>query len=62
MVTENQAALQATLDFGFRKLGPARWGPASASEAAAELANAETRPDGDPWVRTRPGLLTRPRT
>jgi len=54
VVTENQAALQATLDFGFRELGPARWEPASASEAAAELANAETRPGGDPWGEDPP--------
>ena len=54
MVIENQAALQATLDFGFRKLGPARWEPASASEAAAELANTETRPGGDPWGEDPP--------
>ena len=51
VVTENQAALQATLDFGFRKLGPAKWEPAPASEAAAELASEETRPGGDPWGR-----------
>jgi hypothetical protein len=49
VVAENREALQATLDFGFRKLGPARWEPGAASEAAAELANKETRPSGDPW-------------
>ena len=54
VVTENQAALQATLDFGSRKLGPARWEPTSASEAAAELTNTETRPGGDPWGEDPP--------
>src|SRR5690349_12470433 len=54
VVSEGQAALQATLRFGQRHLGPAKWEPASGSEAAAELANAEVRPNGDPWGEDQP--------
>jgi hypothetical protein len=48
-VTENRAALQATIEFGTRKLQAPIWEPATDSEAAAELANTENRADGSPW-------------
>jgi hypothetical protein len=54
VVSEGQAAFQATLRFGQRHLGPAKWEPAPGSEAAAELANAEVRPNGDPWGEDQP--------
>jgi hypothetical protein len=49
VVSDGQAALDATLRFGQRHLGPAKWEPASGSEAAAELSNNQTRQDGSPW-------------
>ena len=48
-VTENRAALQATIDFGIRKLQASKWEPAPGSEAADELVNTEVRADGSPW-------------
>lgn len=49
VVVEGRAALQATLDFGARHVGPAKWEPKSGSQAAVELANTEVRQDGTPW-------------
>lgn len=54
VVSEGQTALQATLRFGQKHLGPARWEPAPGSEAAGELANAEIRPGSDPWGEDPP--------
>lgn len=54
VVSENRAALQATLDFGSRHLGSAKWEPEPGSEAAAELSNTETRQGGDPWGEDPP--------
>jgi len=53
-VSEGQAALRATLLFGQRHLGPAKWEPAPGSEAAGELANAELRSQGGPWGEDPP--------
>jgi len=49
VVSENRSALQATLDFGRRRLGSPKWEPAAQSEAATEIANTETRDTGAPW-------------
>ena len=49
VVTQSRMALQATLDFASKRLGAPKWEPEAASEAAAELANAETRQTGDLW-------------
>jgi hypothetical protein len=54
VVAENRAALYATVDFGSRHLGPAKWEPEAGSEAAAEVSNAETRQGGDPWGEDPP--------
>jgi hypothetical protein len=54
VIAENQAALQTTLDFGQRHLGPAKWEPGPGSEAEAEIANTETRQGGDPWGEDPP--------
>src|SRR4030095_8765791 len=54
VVSEGQAALQATLRFGQRHLGPPKWDPAPGSEAAGELANTEVRPGGDRWGEDPP--------
>lgn len=43
------AALATTFDFGIRKLQDARWQPASDSEACAEIACGQVRPNGQPW-------------
>jgi hypothetical protein len=53
-VAENRAALQATIEFGLRKLGAVKWEPAPGSEAAGELALADTRADGSPWGEDQP--------
>lgn len=53
-VAENRAALQATIEFGTRKLGAARWEPTAGSEAAAELVPGETKVDGTPWGDDQP--------
>jgi hypothetical protein len=53
-VAENRAALQATIDFGIRKLKAPKWEPTPGSEAAAELVNTETRADGSPWGEEQP--------
>jgi hypothetical protein len=44
-----ETALTTTFDFGIRKLKEPRWQPAAGSGAAAELASAEVRRDGQPW-------------
>lgn len=49
VVAEGTAALQATVDFGTRHLGSAKWEPRPGSPAAGELANTEVRQDGSPW-------------
>jgi len=49
VVTESQAALDATMRFAERRLRVPKWEPTPGSEAAAELSNAETRRGGDPW-------------
>lgn len=54
MISAGQAALEATLRFGQRHLGPAKWEPGPGSEAAAELANVEVRQGGDPWGEDPP--------
>jgi hypothetical protein len=53
-VAENRAALQATIEFGTRKLGAARWEPTAGSEAAAELLPGENKVDGTPWGDDQP--------
>ena len=54
VISEGRAALQATLNFGSRHLGPAKWEPEPGSEAAAELSNTEIRQGGDPWGEDPP--------
>jgi hypothetical protein len=54
VVSKGRAALQATLRFGQRHLGPAKWEPAPGSEAETELANTETRQGGGPWGEEQP--------
>jgi len=49
VVSQNRAALRATIDFAEKQLGTLAWEPMAGSEAAGELANAETRNDGSPW-------------
>jgi len=51
---EGRAALEATVRFGRRHLGSAKWEPAPGSEAAAEIANAEVRQSGGPWGEDPP--------
>jgi hypothetical protein len=51
---EGRAALEATVRFGRRHLGPAKWEPEPGSEAAAEIANTEVRQGGDPWGEDPP--------
>jgi hypothetical protein len=54
VVSEGRSALQATLHFGARHLGPAKWEPEPGSEAAVELSSTETRQGGDPWGEDPP--------
>ena len=54
VVSENRKALQATLDFGTRRLGSAKWEPSHGSEAAAELSYSGTRPTGGAWGEDPP--------
>jgi hypothetical protein len=49
VVAEGREALRATLDFGARHLGQAKWEPEPGSQAAAELSTPLTRQGGDPW-------------
>jgi hypothetical protein len=49
VVVAGREALQATLDFAARHLGPAVWEPGAGSPGAAELANTEVQQDGTPW-------------
>ena len=53
-VSDNRQALEVTLRFGNRHLGPAEWEPAANSEAAAELASTEKRADGTLWGENPP--------
>ena len=54
VLSDGQAALGATLRFGQRHLGAAKWEPGPGSEAAAELSNTETRQGGGPWGEDPP--------
>jgi DNA-binding transcriptional regulator YhcF (GntR family) len=54
VVIESVAALQTTMRFAERRLGAAKWEPASGSEAASELSNTETRHGGGPWGEDAP--------
>jgi len=54
VIADGRTALQATLRFGARHLGPAKWEPGPGSEAAAELSNTETRLGGDLWGEDPP--------
>jgi hypothetical protein len=54
VMSQNRAALRATIGFTERQLGHLAWEPAVGSEATAELANAETRNDGSPWGENPP--------
>lgn len=49
LLTQLENALHATVKFGSRQLAAPSWEPAAKSEATAELANGETRKNGDPW-------------
>lgn len=54
VVSQNRAALRATIDFAEKQLGVPAWEPAAGSEAIAELSNTETRNDGSPWGERPP--------
>jgi hypothetical protein len=54
VVSQNRAALRATIDFAEKQLGALAWEPAAGSEGAAELSNTETRYDRSPWGETPP--------
>jgi hypothetical protein len=49
VAAEGRAALEATLNFGARHLGSAKWEPEPGSLAMAEITNTEIRQGGDPW-------------
>ncbi|WP_300604282.1 hypothetical protein [Trebonia sp.] len=49
VVSQNRAALRATVDFAEKRLGTLVWEPVTGSEAAAELSSTEMRNDGSPW-------------
>jgi hypothetical protein len=51
---DGRAALEATVRFGKRHLGSAKWEPQPGSEAAAEIANTEVRKTGAPWGEDPP--------
>jgi hypothetical protein len=51
---DGRAALEATVRFGQRHLGSAKWEPQPGSEAAAEIANTEVRQTGAPWGEEPP--------
>ena len=53
-VSDSREALEATLRFGSRHLGSARWEPSTASEAIDELANTEIGANGVPWGENAP--------
>ena len=59
VVIESAAALQTTMRFAERRLGAAKWEPASGSEAASELSNTETRHGGGPWGEDAPRTALR---
>jgi hypothetical protein len=54
VVSQNRAALRATIDFAEKQLGALAWEPAAGSEGAAELLNPETRNDRSPWGERPP--------
>jgi hypothetical protein len=54
LLAQIEKALRATLTFGVRQLEAPRWEPAPGSQAATELANTETRHNGDPWGQDIP--------
>jgi hypothetical protein len=54
VVSQNRAALRATIDFAEKQLGALAWEPAAGSEGAAELSNAVTRYDRSPWGESPP--------
>ena len=49
VVSQNRAALRATIAFAEKYLGTPAWEPTAGSEAAAEVSNPESRNDGSPW-------------
>jgi hypothetical protein len=51
---DGRAALEATVRFGQRHLGSAKWEPQPGSEAAVEIANTEVRQTGAPWGEDPP--------
>ena len=53
-VSDSREALEVTLRFGSRHLGPAIWEPTAPSEATEELANTETGANGVPWGENPP--------
>jgi hypothetical protein len=54
VVSQNRAALRATINFAEKQLRTSVWEPVAGSEAAAELSNPETRNDGSPWGESPP--------
>ena len=53
VVLESRAALQATVEFGMKELGPAKWQPAAGSQADTEMSSTEFGPAG-PWGQDPP--------
>jgi hypothetical protein len=49
VVAQNRAALEATIEFGLKKLQVPIWEPEAGSEAAAELRPPDARSDSSPW-------------
>jgi hypothetical protein len=54
VVSQNRAAVRATIDFADQQLAVLAWEPVTGSEGAAELANAEVRTDASPWGERPP--------
>jgi len=56
VVSQNRAALRATVDLAEKQLGTLAWEPVPGSEATAELSNTETRNDSSPWGERPPRI------
>lgn len=54
VLSQNRAALRATINLAQRQIGTSAWESTAGSEAAAELSNTVTRNDGSPWGERPP--------